>query len=115
MIFTMLLPARYDRKKWTLAKQIGIDYVITKASPELSGLKPPWDFESLKAVKDEFQSHGFNLYGLEGDQFDMASIKLGLASRVRLIEKYIQMIKNMGKLQIPLLCYNFMATIGWYR
>jgi mannonate dehydratase len=54
------------------------------------------------------------LIGLEGDQMDMMRIKLGLPGRDDDIEKYKQMLVNMGKLGINLLCYNFMAT-GWFR
>nr|MDA3930882.1 mannonate dehydratase [Prolixibacteraceae bacterium] len=43
------------------------------------------------------------------------SIKLGLPDRDEWIEKYQQMIRNMAELEIPLLCYNFMASIGWFR
>jgi mannonate dehydratase len=115
MKFSMLLPAKYDERKWTLAKQIGVDYAITKAAPELTGKLPPYNFGILKSVSDNFREKGFKLYGLEGDQFDMAPIKLGLHTRDELIEKYILMLHNMGRLEIPLLCYNFMASIGWFR
>lgn len=98
-----------------MAKQIGVDYAITKASTELSGLPDPSDFESLRKIKERFGQNRLSLIGLEGDQFDMQPIKLGLPNRDQSIEKYIEMLRNMGKLEIPLLCYNFMATIGWYR
>ncbi len=111
----MLLPARYDAFKWSVAKQIGIDYAITKASTELSGLPDPSSKDALKTIKTQFSDAGFQLYGLEGDQFDMSAIKLGLPERDAHIEKYIRMLTNMGELGIPLLCYNFMATIGWFR
>jgi mannonate dehydratase len=115
MKFSMLLPARFDEAKWSLAKQIGVDYAITKAAPELTGEAPPYDFDTLKSIHKQFKSRGFKLYGLEGDQFDMSPIKLGKSDRDQWIEKYIVMIRNMGKLEMPLLCYNFMASIGWFR
>lgn len=115
MKFSMLLPARYDERKWTLAKQIGVDYAITKAAPELTEKLPPYDFEVLKSLSANFKEKGFKLCGLEGDQFDMSPIKLALPNRDEVIQKYIQMLHNMGRLEIPLLCYNFMASIGWFR
>lgn len=115
MKLSLLLPPKYDERKWTLARQIGVNYVITKAMPELSGREAPYDLEALKAIQDEFREAGFELYGLEGDQFDMSPIKLGLPGRDALIEKYQLMIRNMGQLGIKLLCYNFMAVTGWYR
>jgi mannonate dehydratase len=115
MKMSMLLPPKYEERKWKLAKQIGVNYAITKAMPELSGRPAPYDFEALRSIKEEFKEAGFELYGLEGDQFDMAPFKEGLPGRDDLIEKYCQMLRNMGRLQIPLLCYNFMAVLGWYR
>lgn len=115
MKLTMLLPPKYEEKKWTLAKQVGVNFAITKAAPDLSGKPGPYDFKALKSIQEEFQQSGFGLYGLEGDQFDMSPIKLGLKNRDEAIEKYQRMLKNMGRLGIPLLCYNFMAVIGWFR
>ncbi len=110
----MMLPVIPD-VKWELAAQIGIDHAVTKAAPELSGQLPPSDFESLRQVKERFTKAGFKLYALEGDEFDMSRIKLGLPGRDEDIEKYHAMLRNMGKLEIPIICYNFMAGIGWYR
>ncbi|NJN27517.1 MAG: mannonate dehydratase [Cyclobacteriaceae bacterium] len=115
MKLTMLLPPRYYERKWTLARQIGVNHAITKAMPLLSGREAPYDFEALNSIKAEFEQAGFRLYGLEGDQFDMSPIKLGLPSRDALIEKYQQMLHNMARLDIRLLCYNFMVSIGWMR
>jgi len=115
MKLSMLLPVHFNERKWTLAKQIGVAHAITKASSELSGLQSPYDFTSLQIIKDRFEKAGFILYGLEGDQFDMSSIKLGLADRDMWIERYCLMLDNMGKLDIPLLCFNWMSEIGWYR
>jgi mannonate dehydratase len=101
-------------RKWELVRQMGVKYAIAKLAPELTGKLPPWDFESLKTSKQSFSDHGFELIGLEGDQMDMMRIKLGLPGRDEDIEKYRQMLVNMGRLDINLLCYNFMAT-GWFR
>ncbi len=115
MKLSMLLPPQYDERKWSLARQVGVNYAITKAMPSLSGRNAPYDIKALKAIKSDFNQAGFFLYGLEGDQFDMSPIKLGLPGRDELIEKYQHMIRNMAALDIPMLCYNFMASVGWYR
>lgn len=100
--------------KWQLVSQMGIRYAFAKLAPELTGKKPITDFETLKAQKELFAEHGFDLIGLEGDQIDMMRIKLGLPGREEDIEQYKQMLRNMGKLGITTLCYNFMPT-GWFR
>lgn len=114
MKLAMMLPAKKNIQ-WDLAAQMGVKYAVTKAAPELSGLSSPSDFDSLKTVYDNFKQNGFKLYALEGDEFDMDRIKLGLPGRDEDIEKYKKMLKNMGKLGIKLLCYNFMGGVGWYR
>ena len=98
-----------------LCAQLGVKYAITKCAPELTGLNPPWDLDALATVKERFTSRGITLYGLEGDEFDMTRIKLGLPGRDEDLGKYCQMLENMGKLGIRLLCYNFMGGVGWYR
>ncbi|MDQ6813939.1 MAG: mannonate dehydratase, partial [Bacteroidota bacterium] len=102
-------------EKWRLASQMGITHAIAKLAPELTGTLPPGDYDSLNHSKEICEANGFTLYGLEGDQFDMNRIKFGLDGRDEDIELYKKMLVNMGSLNIKLLCYNFMAGIGWYR
>ena len=104
-----------SEEELVLAAQLGVKYAITKAAPELTGLKDPSDYESLRIIRDRFAEKGVTLYGLEGDEFDMSRIKLGLPGRDEDIEKYKAMLRNMGKLGLKLLCYNFRAGVGWYR
>lgn len=101
-------------EKWKLCRQMGIDSAIAKLAPELTGELSVDDYNSLEKSKLIFQENGLQLIGLEGDQFDMHRIKLGLDGRQYDIDKYCKMLVNMGKLGIGTLCYNFMAT-GWYR
>jgi mannonate dehydratase len=114
MILTDFLPAAPDRS-WLLAKQMGVTHAICKCAPELTGLSAPDDLDALRTLRDRFAAEGLRLHGLEGDEFDMQRIKLGLPGRDEDIARYQQMLRNMGELGIPLLCYNFMATIGWFR
>ncbi|WP_420459745.1 mannonate dehydratase [Neolewinella sp.] len=115
MIFTALLPATKDDRKWSLAAQVGVRQVITKAASDLSGLPPPYNYRALETVVGRFREAGFTVYGLEGDQFDMQPIKLGTAARDEAIDRYRQLLHNMGRLGIRMHCYNFMASLGWYR
>ena len=110
----LMLPARQNIQ-WTLASQLGVEAVVTKAAPELTGLPDPSDYQALKTIRDNFKAAGLELYALEGDEFDMSRIKLGLPGRDEDIEKYCNMLTNMGRLGLTLLCYNFMAGVGWFR
>ena len=110
----LMLPARQNIQ-WTLASQLGVEAVVTKAAPELTGLPDPSDYQALKTIRDNFKVAGLELYALEGDEFDMSRIKLGLPGRDEDIEKYQKMLTNMGRLGLKLLCYNVMAGVGWFR
>jgi mannonate dehydratase len=101
-------------EKWQLCKQMGVDYAIAKLAPELTGMPSIDNLDSFEKSKEIYEKEGFKLYGLEGDQFDMNRIKLGLKGKEQDIEMYCKMLENMNKLDVRLLCYNFMAT-GWYR
>src|SRR5260370_41706654 len=114
MIVAEYLPPR-PHLLWQLARQMGIRQAILNAKPERTGLNPVWDLNALRQIQRELAEGGLNLYGLEGDQFDMSRIKLGLEGRDEDIERFCHMLDNMGALGIPLLCYNFMAQIGWFR
>lgn len=114
MIVAEYLPPR-PHALWQLARQMGIRHVIVNAKPERTGLNPPWVLDSLRKVQSDLADAGLQLHGLEGDQFDMSRIKLGSEGRDEDIERFAQMLRNMATLGIPLLCYNFMAQIGWCR
>lgn len=101
-------------EKWTLCRQMGLDYAIAKLAPELTGDAPIYDYDSFARSKGKFEEAGFQLYGLEGDQMDMTRIKLGLPGREDDMEKYCTMLQNMGRLGVKFICYNFMYP-GWYR
>ncbi|MDO4575992.1 MAG: mannonate dehydratase [Planctomycetia bacterium] len=114
MKISMFLPFHPDRR-WEVARQIGVTHAIVKLAPELTGFEPPYNIDVLVEAQRRFQDAGFVLEALEGDPMDMSRIKLGLPGRDEDIARYQTMLANMGELGIPLLCYNFMAGIGWYR
>ncbi len=114
MILSEFLPAKQNIL-WDLSSQMGIKYAICKCAANLTGLNPPWHIDALQTIKKRFNDAGFIFYGIEGDPFEMDRIKLGLPGYEEDIEHYKQMLCNMGELEIPLLCYNFMAGIGWHR
>ncbi len=114
MFIADFLPFQPDLR-WDLALQMGVEHAIVKLHPELTGLNPPSDISVLREAKRRFAERGFTLYGLEGDPMDMERIKQGLPGRDQDIEAYQQMLRNLGELEIPLLCYNFMARFGWCR
>lgn len=106
----MFLPPEPDRR-WHLAAQAGVTNAICRIDRKYR----VDDLDSFAEAQKSFAEAGFELTALEGDQFDMSRIKLGLPGRDEDLEKYRTMLRNMGKLGIRILCYNFMAGVGWFR
>ena len=110
---------------WKLCPQMGITDVIVKVNPDLTGISDPWRYETLAGIVGRLKDAGLNVVGLEGDPFDMSSIKEfgeGESSRAEAqrrreeaIGRYRELLESMGKLGIKLLCYNFMVGKGWSR
>ena len=100
---------------WKLCRQMGITDVIVKVNPSLTGLPDPWRFETLSSIVSGLASAGLRVVGLEGDPFDMSPIKEGTASREEALARYRELLESMGRLDIRLLCYNFMVGTGWSR
>src|SRR5260370_18831428 len=44
-----------------------------------------------------------------------AKTRLGLPGRDEEIENYIAVIKALSEVGVPMICYNWMAGLGWYR
>lgn len=106
----MFLPPLPDRR-WQLAAQAGVRYAVCRVNPAFD----PFSLDSMAEAQKGFRDAGFEIAALEGDQFDMSRIKLGLPGRDEDLEHYRKMLSNMGKLGIRILCYNFMAGVGWFR
>ena len=105
---------------WKLCPQMGITDVIVKVNPELTGLADPWRYETLKKIVDGLAAEGLKVIGLEGDPFDMSPIKeYGYSASASLREKalahYRELLDSMARIDIRLLCYNFMVGTGWAR
>ena len=111
---------------WKLCLQMGIVDVIVKVNPTLTGLPDPWRYETLKKIVDVLAAEGLKVVGLEGDPFDMTPIKQfgeneveveggGGQRRELALSHYRELLESMAKLDIRLLCYNFMVGTGWAR
>ena len=100
---------------WTLCKQMGIDDVVVKVAPELTGRPEPWRRDALAGVVADLRQAGLRVVALEGDPFDLSTVKLGLPGRDETLEHYRMLLGNMAELGIGLLCYNFMVGTGWHR
>ncbi len=98
---------------WKLARQAGVDYAVGLL-PKDDGPDRPWDFMPLMRLKKRYEDAGYELAVIESSP-PMQKIRLGLPDRDEEIEWFNTLLRNMGALDIPVLCYNFMTVFGWLR
>jgi mannonate dehydratase len=111
MKFAIALQAEVD-EKWHLARQMGLEDAVGVATP--SGDRALWDYGTCVRVKKLYEDFGFNLAVIEG-WLPMEAIKRGTPEREGELERVLQAIRNLGALEIPVLCYIWMAFFGWFR
>jgi len=104
-----------EESKTRLARQIGIRHAIVGVSGTLSQVARGSYVEALEKIKAGFGAAGMTVAGVESHPVPAEKIKLGSPGRDEEIENYIAAIQALGKVGIPMVCYNFMAGLGWYR
>lgn len=111
MKFAMCLETEIG-PKWAHARQLGIDHAVV-----LGPTDPGWDlheYGNLLRLKKKFEDNGLNLSAIEG-LVPMDAMKAGTDGRDAQIERFCQVIRNMGALEIPVLCYSWMVFFTWAR
>ena len=96
-----------------LAKQVGVNYVI--AGGGLGRVRKEQYVDFIRQRKEAFAAAGMQIAGVEGHPVPFEKIKLGLDGRDEEIENTKWAIEALAKNGINLICYNFMAGLGWTR
>lgn len=101
-----------------LVKQCGVNHVVAGVSlspiPNADEEDQPWSYKSLSQVKSAYEDLGFKLEVIESRP-PMHKTKLGLPGRDEEIDVICKLIRNMGKLGIPVWCPEWMAVLGVLR
>ena len=114
MQFAELFSVGEDHKI-RLAAQVGITHAIVSTSSTLSQLPREKYVEGLRKIKAGLNAAGLIFAGVESHPVPAEKIKLGLPGRDEEIENYMAAIQALAQVGVPLLCYNWMAGIGWFR
>jgi mannonate dehydratase len=100
---------------WKLAKQAGVDAAVGGLpANELKSGEKPWDYAPLMRMKQDYKSGGFKLAVIEARP-PLNKAKRGLPGRDEEIATVCTLIENMGKLGIPVWCYEWMTDFNWVR
>jgi len=104
-----------EEHKIRLAAQIGITHAIINVKPVLAEVPRARYTETLRKIKADFAAAGLIFAGVESHPVPAEKIKLGLSGRDEEIENYLAAIRALAETGVPLVCYNWMAGLGWYR
>ena len=101
---------------WKLAKQAGVDWAVggLPFDERFNGSDAPWDYLPLLRMKQRYESGGFRLAVIEARP-PLNKAKRGLPGRDEEIATVCTLIENMGRLRIPVWCYEWMTDFNWLR
>ncbi len=106
-----------DERRVALAKQLNVFGAVAGVNPGVAGLKQAvaWEYKTVKAVKEAWAKLGLNFNVVEGPPALGNKTKLGLAGRDEEIEHFIAFMRNLKRVGIDTICYNWMPVISWAR
>jgi mannonate dehydratase len=100
---------------WKLARQAGVDLAVGGLPfDEVSGGEAPWDYLPLKRMKERYEAAGFELRVIEARP-PLNRVKRGLPGRDEEIATVVTLLENMGRLGVPVWCYEWMTDFNWVR
>ena len=110
-----LIQEAHPNARFKLARQMGVNHAIAGVTGELASVSRTQYVDTLARIKADFTAAGLTIAGVESYPVPAEKIKLGLPGRDEEIENCCAAIEALGKVGIPMVCYNFMAGLGWYR
>jgi mannonate dehydratase len=100
---------------WKLAKQAGIDLAVGGLPfDSLQAGERVCDLAPLQRLMQTYEEGGFKLAVIESRP-PLNKAKRGLPGRDAEIEIVLELLTNMGKLGIPVWCYEWMTDFNWVR
>jgi mannonate dehydratase len=104
----------FPNATWTLARQAGVTHAVSQVPPDdVDG--PGWEFLPLLRMKTRFADAGLTLEVIETGFPWLHAAKLGLPGADEEIERCCTLIRNLGAVGVPVVCWNWMAVFNWTR
>lgn len=100
---------------WRLAQQAGVDLAVGGLPfDDLQVGEKLTDHAPLQRMKQRYEDNGFTLKVIEARP-PLNKAKRGLEGRDAEIDTVCTLIENMGRLGIPVWCYEWMTDFNWLR
>jgi mannonate dehydratase len=96
----------------TTMQQMGMTHVI--AGMGLRGTVEQ-QAEQVARTKASYEAAGLTIVGVEGAPVGFERMKLGLDGRDEEIQNFINAVQALHQAGINMICYNWMAGLGWTR
>lgn len=96
----------------SMLRQIGVEGVVSALHHIPNG--KVWSIDEISDYKTYIENSGLHWSVVESLPVSEA-IKYGGAERDALIDNYIESLRNLGRVGIKTVCYNFMPVIDWIR
>ncbi|MHB1296789.1 MAG: mannonate dehydratase [Anaerolineae bacterium] len=101
-----------DSDELAYVAQLGVKQVILGGTGITS--KIGWDFGSLLRTKSRIEHYGLTIAGIENIPEPMwHQVRVGGPESDKQLEDVLELIRNLGRLGIPLFAYNWMPMEGW--
>ncbi|RKD89176.1 mannonate dehydratase [Halopiger aswanensis] len=109
----VVLPPQPD-ERWQLAKQMGVTSAVVHTL-EIGDGKTSWSYHDLLQLKNWYEDAGLEISVIEGSVPLTDRVRLGLEGRDEDIEAFKEFLRDCGRLDIPVVCYDWMAGVRWAR
>src|SRR5262249_20524125 len=93
-------------ERLAFARQLGCTGVVVATPPMPGALR--WEYDDLVRLRERVESHGLRLEALQNTPasfFD--AVRLGLPEREQQLEDFQATVRNVGRVGIPVLAYNW--------
>nr|WP_276254651.1 mannonate dehydratase [Halovivax sp. TS33] len=113
MKLSLILPPTPD-ERWDLAKQMGVTDAVVHTL-EIGDGTCPHEYDPLLQWVNRFRNAGIDVAVFEGSVPISDVTRLGLPGRDEEIEKFCTFLRNLGRIGVPVVCYDWMGGIRWAR
>ena len=108
----------HQEQLWRMVLQCGVNTVVAgmdfSRGLDVPAEELPWSYSSLHRLKSAYEAVGFRVAVLESRP-PMEKVKLGLPGRDEQIATVCDLLRNMGRVGIPVYCYEWMPVFNWLR